>query len=285
MKTILTSAALSPTLWDEVCFATIHIANRVLNRREKEKTPLEQLTGIKPTVSHLRTLGFLTFVKKYSSERIDKLVNNAHRGILVGFDELSTKIYRVYIPELNKVIRSSAVKFDERVFPLLELRQDQQLQQMRETLLNSLYFSLTVNQRELIDEPKTYKQAINSAHAERWKQAMKEGIESMKTRAVYQLVPRPNGQKVLTSKWVFVVKRTKNGEIERFKARLVIRGFEQQYEIDYTQTFAPVATYASVRTLLAIAAQRDMFFAQMDVKTAFLHEEIDHVIYSKQPGG
>ncbi|POM73802.1 putative transposable element [Phytophthora palmivora] len=82
---------------------------------------------------------------------------------------------------------------------------------------------------------------------------------------------RPKGRKILSCRWVFVVKYTGTGEIDRFKARLVIKGFLQEYGIDYNEIFSPVIKMEVLRLLLTIAALFDLEIHQMDVKTAFLN--------------
>ena len=79
--------------------------------------------------------------------------------------------------------------------------------------------------------------------------------------------------------------RDANGEISRYKARLVAQGFSQQEGVDYEDTFAPVAKYSSIRTVLAISNELNLEVHQMDVKTAFLNGDIDTDIYMKQPEG
>ncbi len=80
----------------------------------------------------------------------------------------------------------------------------------------------------------------------------------------------PAGRKPVSCKWVFKIKQGANGEVERYKARLVARGFTQTYGVDYNETFAPVIKFTSIRCILALAALEDMEIHQMDVKTASL---------------
>lgn len=87
-------------------------------------------------------------------------------------------------------------------------------------------------------------------------------------------------RKVLTSKWVFRVK----GDL-KYKARLVIRGCEQKYGIDYKETFSPVVNINSLRVLFAIAASKDYLIRKFDVKTAFLYGEINETIFMEIPEG
>ena len=89
----------------------------------------------------------------------------------------------------------------------------------------------------------------------------------------------------ITCKWVFRFKFDLTGKIIRHKARLVVRGFSQRQGIDYTETFAPVAKYTTIRALLALAAAADWEIHQMDVKTAFLYGDLDEQVFMEVPEG
>ena len=81
--------------------------------------------------------------------------------------------------------------------------------------------------------------------------------------------------KPLTSKQVFKVKKEKDGKVLCYKARWVIKGYLQQYGVDYNQTFAAVVKPIAFRALFTIAAYHNLKIEQMDVKTAFLYGPID----------
>ena len=98
-------------------------------------------------------------------------------------------------------------------------------------------------------------------------------------------MPLPVGRRAIGCKWVFKIKRRADGSIDRYKARLVAKGYSQLYGIDFTETFAPVVRFSSLRAILAIAAAADYEIHQMDVKTAFLNGDLDEDIYMEQPEG
>ena len=110
-------------------------------------------------------------------------------------------------------------------------------------------------------------------------------MESMWTNQVWDLVDLPTGRKAIGNKWVLKIKRNSDGSIERYKARLVAKGYTQREGIDYEETFSPVIRFASLRAILAIVAKLDLELVQMDVKTAFLHGELDEEIFMDQPEG
>ena len=91
--------------------------------------------------------------------------------------------------------------------------------------------------------------------------------------------------KPISCKWVYKVKIRPDGSIERYKARLVARGFSQQYGLDYDETFSPVSKNTMVRVLIALVASKSWVLWQMDVKNVFLHGELDKEIYMEQPKG
>jgi transposase InsO family protein len=136
-----------------------------------------------------------------------------------------------------------------------------------------------------ISEPSSYEEAAQSPHRAQWERAMQEELDSIKANDTYTLVPLPAGRQAIGCKWVYKVKRHADGSIDRFKARLVAKGYSQQYGIDFTETFAPVVRFSSLRAILAIAAANDYEIHQMDVKTAFLNGDLDEDIYMQQPDG
>jgi len=114
---------------------------------------------------------------------------------------------------------------------------------------------------------------------------MKEELEALLKAHTWDLVDLPPGKSAIGSRYVYEIKTRANGEIERYKACLVALGSSQDYDIDYEETFAPVARITSVRSLLAIAASRNWDLFQMDVNNAFLHDDLQEEVYMRPPPG
>ena len=102
---------------------------------------------------------------------------------------------------------------------------------------------------------------------------------------VWEVVSRPEGKLVVTSKWIYKIKHVADGSIEKYKARFVARGFSQKEREDYDDTFAPVARYNSIRYIIYIASVMGWKLHQMDVKTAFLNGVIEEKVYIEKPQG
>ncbi|KAF0729711.1 hypothetical protein Ae201684_012771 [Aphanomyces euteiches] len=124
-----------------------------------------------------------------------------------------------------------------------------------------------------------------SPHASEWYAAMQSEYNSMMANRVWILTSLPNGRKALKSKWVWKVKYLPSGDVERFKARLVIKGFLQMAGVDFTDTFAPVLRLENLRVFCTMIALLDLNTVQIDIKTAFLHDDLDEEIYMAQPEG
>lgn len=115
-----------------------------------------------------------------------------------------------------------------------------------------------------INEPKNYNEAIQSDEKVEWLTAMQEEIESHQRNGTWEIVSLPAGKTPIGCKWVFKVKTSASGELERYKARFVARGFSQKYGEDYDEVFAPVVLHTTFRTLLSIASKRKQLFSTVN---------------------
>ena len=134
---------------------------------------------------------------------------------------------------------------------------------------------------DLVDqEPTNYEEATQKKE---WVEAMTKEYHSIMRNDVWDIVPKPEGKSIVSSKWICKIKHAADGSIEKYKAIFVARGFSQKEGIDYEETFAPVARYTSIRAIMALASMMKWDLHQMDVKTAFLNGVIEEELYIEQP--
>jgi len=132
-------------------------------------------------------------------------------------------------------------------------------------------------------DPRSYSEAMNDKNSKQWEAAMAAEIASIVKNDCWELVSPPKKGKVVGSRWVY---RLKDGDL--FKARFCAKGFTQRWGEDYDETYAPVAKYTSIRTLITLTAGRRFKgkrIHQMDVKTAFLYSKLMETVYVRQPEG
>ena len=132
-------------------------------------------------------------------------------------------------------------------------------------------------------EPLTYKEAKLCEHKMKWELAMQEEIKALHANDTWDLVDLPKDRKAIPNKWVYKIK-TVDGK-PKYKARLVAKGYAQTEGIDFQEVFSPVVKMTTLRVLFALTAAMDLELFQMDVKTAFLHGDLDEELYMRQPEG
>lgn len=135
------------------------------------------------------------------------------------------------------------------------------------------------------EESTSVNEALKTPKKDRWLTAMKKEMDSLHQNEVWDLVERPKNRKLVSSKWIFKAKTNAEGQVERYKAWLVARGFSQEYGTDYDETFCPMVRMESVRTLIAMAVQRGMHLHHVDITRAFLNGELEEEVYMEQPEG
>ncbi|KAM2961184.1 hypothetical protein FF1_030791 [Malus domestica] len=133
-----------------------------------------------------------------------------------------------------------------------------------------------------IIEPECFEEA---AKDESWQKAMEDEISMIEKNHTWDLVDRPFDKPIIGVKWVYKTKLNLDGSVQKNKARLVAKGYSQKPGIDFNETFAPVARLDTVRTLVALAAQKGWKLFQLDVKSAFLNGVLNEEVYVDQPSG
>ena len=128
----------------------------------------------------------------------------------------------------------------------------------------------------------TYNEAIESEESSLWKDAIEEEKESLRKNQTWEYIDKAEctGKRILTNKWVFKIK-----DDGTYKARLVVRGCQQQKGIDYEEVFSPVVQVSTLRLLFAISVQKDFQIKKFDIKTAFLYGTLNEDIYMQIPEG
>ena len=109
---------------------------------------------------------------------------------------------------------------------------------------------------------------------------MKDKIQSLKKNQTWELRTLLKGKKALHNKWVYKIKERHDGN-KRYKARLVVKGFQQQEGIEYTEIFFPVLKHFTIKIVLSIVATENLYLEQLDITTIFLHGEIKKDILIK----
>lgn len=134
-------------------------------------------------------------------------------------------------------------------------------------------------------EPECFEEAVECVDKLEWLHAMEDEIKSLHDNHTFELVPLPKGKRALKNRWVYRLKQEEKSLKPRYKARLVVKGFSQKKGVDFDEIFSPVVRMSSIRTVLGLAANLDLKIEQMDVKTAFLHGDLNEEIYMEQPEG
>ncbi|WVZ65258.1 hypothetical protein U9M48_014654 [Paspalum notatum var. saurae] len=143
-------------------------------------------------------------------------------------------------------------------------------------------YVLTTTSNDISPLPSLVRAALRDPN---WLAAMRLEYDALLANRTWRLVPKPRGARVITGKWVFKHKLNPDGSLERYKARWVVRGFNQRPGIDFGETFMPVVKPATIRTVLTLAASKGWPANQLDVTNAFLHDNLDEQVFCQQPTG
>lgn len=318
---LLAEAKVDTKFWPEVVCAAAYLKNRTLANTIEKKTPYEILFGEKPNVKHLRLYGSQVFVRVPEQLRRSKWDRKADLGILLGYTEVGYRVLinskiivarHVDIVEENTkcigLIDDSESEYssksgDEIITNELDLRVKQITEKNEIESLNTQKPIQTTELRKSnrerkppvryddsyiynnivyvtfcsTDSPDTFEEAINSNESEYWIEAMNKEIECLNKNKTWELVNKPENKIVIDVKWVY----TRKSE-NRYKARLVVRSFQQKEIVD--DIYSPVAKMQTLKILLYYC-QEGLIVEQMDVETAFLNGLVLSEIYIRQPLG
>ncbi|MBW0575212.1 hypothetical protein O181_114927 [Austropuccinia psidii MF-1] len=239
----------------------------------------------------LRIFGATSFIHDHTFKK--DLSARAVTGYHLGITE-DSKGWLFWIPGRKSIARSASVKFDETTF------YDAKNSDVRSSQIGNLFDDSMIREINLQDKliatilketdpaimlPTTYREEINSEDKDKWVGAIRDELKSMEEENVFEVVDLRAAlaevphESILSTKWVFVKKP------ERYKARLVARGFRQIHGINYDETFAPTPTFNALRLLFLTSCLKKWLIRTFDVKVAFLHSLIDKPVYFWYPQG
>ena len=112
---------------------------------------------------------------------------------------------------------------------------------------------------------------------------MLEEMKALKQNHTWDLVPQLQGVTPVDCRWILNIKYNANGTLERYKVRLVAKGYTQSYDIDYLETFVVVAKMTTMRVLLSLATYSGWSLQQLDVKNAFLYGDLKEEVFMEVP--
>lgn len=307
-RCLLDEAKVHNRFWPEVIKTAAYLKNRILaNTVVKDKTPYEIMFGEKPSVDYLKLYGSRVFVRVPEQKRNSKWDRKADLGILLGYENVG---YRVLVN--NKIILVRHVDFiedgtscigldaenkpeDSCITRLSENEQSEDSNVDRENELRrstrerrkpvkfndeNFIYNNNIVYVNYVDAniPTSYNEAMASKNHEKWEEAMNKEMHCLLKNKTWVSVEKPKDKKTLDLKWVYTIKND-----ELFKARIVVRGYQQDELID--DIYSPVAKMQSLKILLAYCCNKGLIIYQMDVETAFLNGKVKSEVYVKQPPG
>ncbi|KAE8734764.1 hypothetical protein F3Y22_tig00000715pilonHSYRG00142 [Hibiscus syriacus] len=278
-----------------------YLVNRSPSTAIELKTPMEMWTGKPADYSNLHVFGSIVYVM-YNAQEISKLDPKSRKCKFLGYadgvkgkedDDSTEKSETTHIHMEKEVEQGDSSEaeptHDEQEPESSEAPTTRQSDRVRrrtnwhsEYVIegNLVYCLLTKD-----GEPSTYQEAINSSNASLWMMAMQEEIEALYKNNTWDLVLLPQGKNPIGNKWVFKIKRNGDNQVERYRVRLVVKGYAQKEGIDFNEIFSPVVRLTTVRVVLAMCATLNLHLENLDVKTTFLHENLEEEIYMLQPEG
>lgn len=302
-RTMLHAAGFKKDMWAYAHTAAAHIHNQIPNQVTGLKTPYEALFGKKPHLDYLRTFGKPAVVHVPCEIR-RKMDQRGKLMLMVGYPS-GKKGWSFWDPQGGKLVtvESLLARFlsDGPPVPLLPAEPPVDSECSKRSLqhvLNTLELGkfdaekcveeqddLVANMNKQVIKhgviiPKSYTEAVRLPEATKWLQACKDELAQITEMGVWEASHLPLDKNLTDVRWVFDVK--KDG---RFKARLVVKGFLQVHGTDFTETFAPTATFAALRTLNVVAARYGLKVRGFDVVAAYLNSPLDHEIWVWSPPG
>ncbi|KAH9704495.1 retrovirus-related pol polyprotein from transposon TNT 1-94-like protein [Citrus sinensis] len=292
VRCMLSNAGLDKKFWVEAVSYASHLVNRRPSTAIGGKTPMEMWSGKHAQdYDSLRIFG----CPAYYHVKDGKLDPRARKSIFIGF-KCGVKGFKLWDLEDKKFVENKTkevlqrVEFDATPYvPVSSTSKNGSTMEVTPRVEEELTKDIVVAYAlPVIDDdiPNTFGEVLRSSESDQWKLAMEEEMKSLHQNQTWELVKLQKEKKAIGNKWVYTKKQgSPNQSTPRYKARLVAKGFAQKEGIDYNEVFSPVVKHTSIRILLALVTEYELELAQLDVKMAFLHRDLEKEIYMIQPCG
>src|SRR3989337_828922 len=322
VNTMLDTSGLSKEWWGEALMTACHVLNRVPTKH-KTMTPFEEWERKRFKLSYLCTWGCLAKVnipipkkrKLGPKTMVCVLLGYAFHSIGYRFLIIKSEVSDMHV---GTIMESNDATFFEDIFPMKDMSSssNQEIptpssEEFAVILEPTIAMEHVENPVEgdngtpvrskrqrtaksfgddfivyLVDDtPRTISEAYASPDADYWKEAVRSKMDSILANGTWEITDPPYGCKPVGCKWVFKKKLRPDGTIEKYKARLVTKGYTQKEGEDFFSPYSPMAPLPTIPVLLSLPASHGLLVHQMDVKTAFLNGELKEEIYMDQPDG
>ncbi|MBW0538940.1 hypothetical protein O181_078655 [Austropuccinia psidii MF-1] len=292
-RSMMIHANLPPIFWTYALRHAAWVFNRVLHNTNVT-TPYEAVIKRKPSLTLLRVFGCKAFIHNRTQKK--DLTAKAKEVIHLGVAQ-DSQGWVFYDPATGGLIRSASVIFKEDMFSRLgekgkidlnsielnDIFDDRLIREMREQ--DECLHLLNVSSMYCNGAPTTYHEAKKTPQALEWMTACEEELMNLKNMNVWEEVEHDSKKQTLGTRWVFALKMDSNGKPIRHKARLVVQGHRQIRGVNFEETFAPTPSFATLRSILAIAGNKSWKVNTFDVTSAYLHSKIDEDILVRPPPG
>ncbi|GKD10821.1 retrovirus-related pol polyprotein from transposon TNT 1-94 [Tanacetum coccineum] len=213
-----------------------YLLNKARIPKSKSKTsPFEIMKNKPPNLSYFRSWGCFAYVRIHDPKRI-KLASRAYECVFIGY-ALNSKAYRFFDLKSHVILESNDADFYEHKYPFKSTNSE------GASSSNLPLIRVNKNHDDLDSEP--------IRNADMWQEAINDKMESLESNRTWHLVDLPPGCKMIGCKWVLKKKLKLDGTVDKFKARLVGKGFKQRENVDFFDTYSPVTKITSIYVLIA----------------------------------
>ncbi|RVX22750.1 Retrovirus-related Pol polyprotein from transposon TNT 1-94 [Vitis vinifera] len=290
VRTLLLESYVPSMFWVEALKIATHLINRLPSQVLHMESPYFRLFAKQPSYDHLRIFGCVCFVHLPPHER-QIICSICSMNVIFFENQHFFPISSSTVPSSSTVVLPSFEQQFSDLHPVSSRFQPVRRSPRVSVPPNRYGFPSSSSGNSIsaliaalsnFDIPTCYSHA---AKYDCWRQAMQEEIAALEANHTWDIELYPPTIVPLGCKRVYSVKVQSNGSLDRYKARLVALGNNQEYGVNYEETFASVVKMTIVRMILALIASNDWPLHKMDVKNAFLHGDLKECIYMKPPPG